>query len=200
VEWKEREETMNRWMLRLLLLGLGAALLVPVTHAQTDHNFVCSNATIKGRYAFRVTGEVFVSPAPPAAITIYRDGVAMTYFDGETNYEGKGHLWQEDYILGNGAFVAPDSSDQNTGTNQFNTNEQGTYQVFPDCTGEAEIDFPYLANTTGAPIPHTIKLKFAIAKHGEILHTIVSYLELLTPANTITVAHVNIHSDAESVN
>jgi hypothetical protein len=192
---------MNRWILRSLLLALGVALFIPAARAgdEKGKGFVCSNGTIKGSYAFRVTGEVFSSPAPPAAITLYRDGVAITNFNGATNHNGEGQLWQEDYILGNGAFAAPDPTNQNTSTNEFNTNETGTYQVFPDCTGWAEIDFPYTVNTTPAPIPHVIKLKFVIAKHGEILHAIVSSLELLTPANTTTVANVNIHSDAERV-
>jgi hypothetical protein len=190
---------MNRWMFRSLLLVLTVGLLVPVVRAgdEKDNAFVCSNRTIKGTYAFRVYGEVFASPAPPAVINLYRDGIAMTTFDGKTDYKGEGSLSQEDYILGNGVFAAPDSSDQSP--NDFNTNETGTYRVFPDCTGQAEIDFPYTVNTTPAPIPHVIKLKFVIAKHGEILHAIVSYLELLTPANTTTVANVNIHSDAERV-
>ncbi len=192
---------MNRWILRSLLMALGAALLIPAAQAQGDRDkgFVCSNRTIKGSYAFRVSGEVFASPAPPAAITLYRDGVAITYFDGATNSAGKGKLWQEDYILGNGAFASPDTAFQNTDTNEFNNGETGTYQVFPDCTGQAEIDFPYTVNTGRAPIPHVIKLKFVIAKHGEILHAIVSSLEVLTPLNAVSPMSVNIHSDAERV-
>jgi hypothetical protein len=192
---------MNRWILRSLLMALGAALLIPAARAGDDKDtgFVCSNRTIKGSYAFRVSGEVFASPAPPAAITLYRDGVAMAYFDGATNSAGKGKLWQEDYILGNGAFAPPDTAFQNTDTNEFNNGETGTYQVFPDCTGQGEIDFPYTVNTTPAPIPHVIKLKFVIAKHGEIMHAIVSSLEVLTPANTVSTMSVNIHSDAERV-
>lgn len=190
---------MNRWALRLVLLGFGAALLIPGARAQKNNDFVCSNRTIRGSYAFRVSGEVFSSPAPPAAVTLYRDGVAMTYFDGAKNSEGKGKLWQQDYILGNGAFVPPDTAFQNIDTNEFNNTETGTYQVFPDCTGQAEIDFPYTVNGTGAPIPHVIKFKFVIARHGEILHTIVSSLQVLTPANVVSTMSVNIHSDAERV-
>jgi hypothetical protein len=190
---------MNRCMLRSLLLVLTAALLVPAARAgdEKDKGFVCSNRTIKGAYAFRVYGEVFASPATPAVINLYRDGVAMATFDGKTDYKGEGSLSQEDYILGNGAFAAPDSSDQSP--NDFNTNETGTYRVFPDCTGQAEIDFPYAVNTTSGPIPKVVKLKFVISKHGEILHTVVSSLELLSPANTILTPPVNIHSDAERV-
>lgn len=189
---------MNRWIFRLLLLALSAALLIPVARAQEGFN--CSNRTIQGNYAFTISGKVFSSGAPGATVTLYRDGVAMTSFDGTTDDRGQGHLSQEDYVLGNGVFVAPDPSDQNTATNDFNTDETGKYQVYPDCTGWAEIDFPYSVNTTSAPIPHVIKLKFVIAKQGQILHAIVSYLELLTPANTFVVPNVNIHSDAERAN
>lgn len=189
---------MNRWIFRLLLVVLGTALLIPVARAQ--EGFVCSNRTIQGTYAFTISGKVFSSGAPGATVTFYRDGVAMTFFDGTTDYKGEGHLSQEDYVLGNGLFVAPDPNDQNTATNEFNSNETGSYRVFPDCTGWAEIDFPYTMNTTSAPIPQVIKLKFVIAKHGQTLHAIVSSLELLTPADTFVVPNVNIHSDAERVN
>jgi hypothetical protein len=184
---------MNRWILRTLLVALGATLLIPTPHAQDNHGarFVCSNRTLKGEYAFRVTGEVFAGPVPPAVITIYRDGIAMTTFDGN------GGLWQEDYVLGNGNFVAdPDNSDT---ANGFNTHETGNYQVFPNCTGQAEIDFPSAANPK-SPVPHQVFLNFVIAKHGEILHTIVSKLVLLNSDGSTSTPFVNVHSDAERVN
>jgi hypothetical protein len=37
----------------------------------------CSSATIKGNDAFRVSGEVFTG-----ARLVYRDGIALTHFDG----------------------------------------------------------------------------------------------------------------------
>jgi hypothetical protein len=181
---------MNRWILRSLLLALGVTLLIPAARAQDDTGLVCSNQTLKGKYAFRVSGVTFASPAPPAVVLIHNDGVAMTTFDG------KGGLSQEDYVLANGSHAAGPDTDPDNG---FDTNETGTYQVFPNCTGEAEIDRNPAANPP-VPVTDKIFLKFVIAKHGEILHTIVSKLVLLNPDNSTSTPFINTHSDAERVN
>ena len=55
---------------------------------------VCSNHTLHGDYAFRVSGEVFT----PGDI-VNRDGIAMTQFDGN------GNLTQVDWVVANGAPV-----------------------------------------------------------------------------------------------
>jgi hypothetical protein len=189
---------MFRYTFRLLFLALGAALLIPAAHAQWNDYAGCSNLTVKGHYAFRISGEVFVSSAPPAVVKFYRDGVAIAYFNGATDNQGNGDLSQQDYIVGNGAF-APNPGNNNTYTNGFNTNETGKYHVFGDCTGWAEISFPHpVTNTSAAPIPYSLQIKFVIAKQGQILHTIVSDLEVLLPgSSTPSPLPANIHSDAE---
>src|SRR5271166_5902392 len=55
----------------------------------------CSDRTLSGDYAFRVSGEVFT----PNGI-VNRDGVAMTHFDGS------GGLSQVDWVVANGVPVA----------------------------------------------------------------------------------------------
>ena len=41
----------------------------------------CTNATLKGNYAFTVSGEIFLA-TPDGLVTVQRQGVAMTHFDG----------------------------------------------------------------------------------------------------------------------
>lgn len=112
-------------VLSKLIAAAAVGLLVTGTGAQSLMA-ACSNRTLSGSYAFRVSGEVFT----PNGI-VNRDGVAMTHFDGE------GGLTQVDWVVANGA-VVPGPPNQYG----FHDMETGSYTVNPDCTGEAEIDFP----------------------------------------------------------
>lgn len=185
---------MFRMTFRVLLPVFGAALLIPAAHARpanNDDSNGCTDQTIQGSYAFRVSGFI-VAPSGPLTVVNYRDGVAIAHFDGH------GHLTQKDFIMANGVPNRnnPADVDPNSG---FNTGETGTYQVFSDCTGVAEIDFPTPPGATSGAV---IKLKFVIARHGQILHTVVSSLmppqpPPAGPPNTPALA--NIHSDAERI-
>jgi hypothetical protein len=169
-----QEDRMRRIMETLAFVAVAAGMGV-VSSAEDSHP--CSNATIKGDYAFRVSGEVFT-----AAGLVYRDGIALTHFDGDHS------LSQNDYVLANGVPVPGP-----TASNGFHTDETGTYSVNEDCTGEAEIDFPTPpAGTSGA----VIKLFFVISEDGRQLNTIVTSL---TPPNSTQAVPANIHSDAVRV-
>jgi hypothetical protein len=118
----------------LIAIVAAGGLLVGAFHSETaiaqnmrvslTH---CSNATLKDAYAFRISGEIFVPGSN--TIAVYRDGVAMTTFDGN------GALTQVDWLMGNGVSDPPP-------TPGFHDNETGSYTVNADCTGNAEIDFP----------------------------------------------------------
>jgi hypothetical protein len=169
-----QEDRMRRIMETLAFVAVAAGMGI-VSSAEDSHP--CSNATIKGDYAFRVSGEVFT-----AAGLVYRDGIALTHFDGDHS------LSQNDYVLANGVPVPGP-----TASNGFHTDETGTYSVNEDCTGEAEIDFPTPpAGTSGA----VIKLFFVISEDGRQLNTIVTSL---TPPNSTQAVPANIHSDAVRV-
>jgi hypothetical protein len=169
-----QEDRMRRIIKTLAFVAVAAGMGV-VSSAEDSHP--CSNATIKGDYAFRVSGEVFT-----AAGLVYRDGIALTHFDGDHS------LTQNDYVLANGVPVPGP-----TASNGFHTDETGTYSVNEDCTGEAEIDFPTPpAGTSGA----VIKLFFVISEDGRQLNTIVTSL---TPPNSTQAVPANIHSDAVRV-
>ena len=91
--------------------------------AQSDE--ICSLATLKGNYAFVVSGQLF-----NAGGSTLRQGVSKTTFDG------RGNLTQVDSMTG------------------FHIDETGTYVVNPDCTGSAVINFPAppVPGATGAVI------------------------------------------------
>ena len=170
----------------LIAIVAAGGLLVGAFHSETataqntTMSQICSNATLMGDYAFRISGEIFVPNS--STIAVYNDGVAMTHFDG------MGGFTQEDWIVRNGVSDPPP-------TPGFHGNETGTYTVNPNCTGHAQIDFPIpLGGTSGA----VIKLKFVLAEHGRVIHTIVYSLRPPnTPAGTMVPA--NVHSDAEKL-
>ena len=118
----------------------------------------CSNETLKGVYAFTITGQIIHSDGTVDA----RAGVATASFDGA------GNLSQEDFVMSSslgGPVPSPDT-DPRTG---FHTNETGTYTVNSDCTGNATIDFP-----NGI----VVKLMLVVYDSGTNVHTVVSSIRL----------------------
>ncbi|MGH9738428.1 MAG: hypothetical protein ACRD4X_07535 [Candidatus Acidiferrales bacterium] len=180
---------------RLLLLILGAALLIPVAHAQANDNDGCSDLTLRGDYAFRISGEIFALGPPPAVVNLYRDGVAMTHFDG------RGTLKQVDFMMGSGKVPSDPTQPSHTAIGDidpvtgFSINETGKYHVNSDCTGSGEIDLPTAVNASDDPITPNgkIDLVFVISNGGRTIHTIVTSLTLPGGAKALA----NIHSDAE---
>lgn len=156
------------------------AFLVPATvFAQSSDNDYCTNATLSGDYAFRISGDLLPSGAP----AVSRDGVAMTHFDGA------GGLTQVDFVMSNGTPLSG-PTDPLTG---FHIGEHGWYQVNADCTGRAQITFP---TPPGLESGAVIQLMFVVGERGRVIHAIVS--NLVPPGSTTAVA-ASIHSDAEKL-
>jgi hypothetical protein len=97
--------------IRIPLLML--ALALAATSAVTAQASNCSNATIRGSYAYTIHGQVFIPNGP----TLFIDGLARTTFDGA------GNITELDAVAVNGN-LAPGWA-PNT----------GIYSVNPDCTG-----------------------------------------------------------------
>ena len=95
-----------------LLAAIALPALSGAAWAGGSDDFGCSNATLKGEYAFGVTN-----------LTIPQVVAGIKVFDGN------GNLTQRDYI-GNSvpAEFAPPGQ------------ERGTYTVYPDCTGSMVIN------------------------------------------------------------
>lgn len=159
-------------------------LAVAVAGARAQET-TCGKSTLKGDYAFTVSGQVFVpvkaSDGTMTTVVVQRDGIAMTHFDGE------GNLSQVDFVLASPNAPTPPSpppappTDPVTG---FHDMETGTYNVFPDCTGTFTIDTP-----KSSPI---VVVKFALSNGGRSIHTIVT--SLILPGATAPVPAL-IHSE-----
>lgn len=164
-----------RFFIQVVTLAAVLALCGGPARAWEKGDDVCSDATLRGKYAFTISGETVT----PNGI-IVTDGVAMTTFDGA------GHFTQVDFVLSQGMPV-PGVTDS-TG---FHIDETGTYSVNPNCTGHAEIDFPA---PSGVAQGQVIKLMMVIANHGR--DTIVASL---TPPGASGPVPTSVHSDGFKV-
>ena len=140
----------------------------------------CTNFSLQGDYAFTVSGQIFLA-TPGGPVTVQREGVAMTHFDGA------GKLTQVDFVLSSPNAPVPTTppppppTDPVTG---FHNQESGTYQVFSDCTGTFTINAP-----STSPV---ITVKFVLSDGGASIHTIVTSLTL---PGMVAATPALIHSD-----
>jgi hypothetical protein len=129
-----------------------------VAQAQVSDNDGCSNATLRGDYAFSTHGallgflisgvpQYFSSPVP-------LDAVAMS------NADGRGKFTTVGFNVLNGV-VPPGPTDPETG---FEIDQSGSYTVFPDCTGDFELNLPG---------PISVSAKFVLAKNGREIHALI---------------------------
>ncbi len=175
---------MNTWICKVTLAAIALAAVLPaVTHAQTGDNDGCTDATLRGDYAFTISGQIFVPSKP----IVTREGVAMTHFDGHGGVTQVDFVMQYPDMSGNSSPV-PGMPDPAT---QFNTGETGSYTVFPDCTGAMELDFPP-QNAGGA----IIKLRFVLSDEGRTIHTEVYYVK---PPNAPSPVPALIHSEGRKL-
>jgi hypothetical protein len=138
---------MRSWLAKRMMAA-AIALLALSCGAWAQDNDGCTNATLKGDYAFAVTEWTLSS----AQLWVPEFVVGIAEFDGT------GKLTQTDYQAGSGP----------TG---FRTGETGSYTVNPDCTGAGEIDL----NVGGVGTGHgVIKLMFVVSNGGRAIHAVVS--------------------------
>jgi hypothetical protein len=142
---------MNRWLSkRTVLAAIALPALSGAAWAGENDDFGCSNATLKGEYAFGVTA--YTPPGlpngPPNVVT----GIRL--------YDGNGHFTQRDY-----------GPDRVPAAFSPKGQETGTYKVNPDCTGSDELDLnvPVPSGSTGV-----IKVLFVISNGGRHVHEVVS--------------------------
>ena len=139
---------MNSWFVKgMMTAAIALPALTGAAWAGGSDDLGCSNATLKGEYAFGVTN--YTVPEVVAGIEIF---------------DGKGKFTQRDY--------AGDSL-RTMGQTDFSPpgQEQGTYTVNPDCTGSMVINLnaPVSTGSTGV-----IKIQFVISHGGRHIHEVVS--------------------------
>jgi len=136
-------------------------LVISATTRAAD-NDNCSNRTLQGDYAFVVNGQIFLPGKP----SVTRDGIAMTHFNGAGVLSQNDFVMQYPDMLGTSSPVPNgDPPDPTTG---FNVGESGTYEVYEDCTGWMEIDFPPVG--AGGAV---IKGRLVLSERGRAIHLTV---------------------------
>ncbi len=142
---------MRRWIFKGTLVAV-IAMSALSGLARAD-DFRCSDATLKGEYAFGVTA--YTPPnlpdGPPRVVT----GIKV--------FDGRGNLTQRDYSGDNlaGDDFAPPGQ------------ETGTYKVKSDCTGSMVINLnvPHVPAGLSSGVIH---IKFVISDGGRHIHEVVS--------------------------
>jgi hypothetical protein len=145
---------MKKWPSKVAPFAAIASLALGGTAwAGGSDDFGCSNATLKGEYAFAVTA--YTPPGlpngPPEVVT----GIEV--------FDGQGHFTQRDYAGDN--LARPDFAPPGQ--------ETGTYEVNTDCTGSMVINL----NVPGVPSglsSGVINTKFVISDGGRHIHDVVS--------------------------
>jgi hypothetical protein len=147
---------MKNWLFRAMLaIVIALPAWSNLAQAGGTDDFGCSNATLKGEYAFGVTN--YIIPQVVAGIKIF---------------DGKGNLTQRDCI-----------GDSLRTMNQQDfapkAQEKGTYTVNSDCTGSMVINLnaPVPMGSTGV-----INIMFVISDGGRHIHEVVS--EFTPPGST----------------
>jgi hypothetical protein len=135
---------------------LAAAIALPTLSgvARAD-DFGCSNATLRGDYAFSV-------------LSLLPQNVVV----GIGTFDGKGGFTQIDY---------PGDRLRTNGTLAFRTGQTGSYLVNPDCTGSQEIDLN-VPNVPAGTSHGVIHNAFVISNGGRSIHGVVA--EITPPGAT----------------
>ena len=134
--------------------AIAVSVLSGVARAGGTDDYGCSNATLKGEYAFGVTAYTSTSlPNSPPYVVGVVNGIKV--------FDGQGNLKQRDYQGDNNA--GPDFSPPGR--------EKGTYTVNSDCTGSMVINLnaPVTSGSTGV-----INIMFVISTGGRHIHEVVS--------------------------
>ena len=136
---------MKSWLWNgMIAAAVALSALSNVARAQTTDNNGCSNATLKGDYAFTVT-----------------DFSLQSFVVGLAQFDGNGKFTQVDYPA-SGLTNTPPVTD-------FRTGETGTYSVQEDCTGMGELDF----NVGGKGAGHGVHyLAFVISNGGRSIRAV----------------------------
>jgi hypothetical protein len=147
---------MESWLwIRMLASAIALPALSGAAWAGGADDFGCSNATLKGEYAFGVTAYTPAPPPSPPPATEVVTGIKV--------FDGQGNLTQRDYRGDN--LAGPDFAPPGQ--------ETGTYQVDADCTGSIVINLnvPHVPAGLSSGV---IEIKFVISDGGRHIHEVVS--------------------------
>jgi hypothetical protein len=148
---------MKRWLSKgTVFAAIALPALSSAAWAGESDDFGCSNATLKGEYAFGVTG--YTPPGLPDGPSSVVAGIKV--------FDGRGRLTQRDY---NGDAL------RTRGQTDFAPKGQeiGTYTVNSDCTGRMEIDLN-VPNVPPGTSSGVLDIRFVISDGGRHIHEVLA--------------------------
>ena len=149
---------MKRWLwLGVMATGIAVPALSSAAWAGGTDDYGCSNATLKGEYAFGTTVYTPAPPPSPPPTTKVVNGIKV--------FDGRGNLTQRDYQGDN--LAGPDFAPPGR--------ETGIYQVNSNCTGSMVINLN-VPNVPPGTSSGVIDIMFVISDGGRHIHEVVSQL------------------------
>jgi hypothetical protein len=137
---------MKRWLwVGVMATAIALLALSSAAWAGDGDDLGCSNATLKGDYAFSVLTIVQAPPGGPGVVV------------GLGTFDGKGGFKQIDF---------PGNGSTDLGLTAFRTGQTGSYTVNPNCTGFITID---LGATVG-----TVTNAFVISNGGRAVRAVIA--------------------------
>ena len=138
---------MKSWFLRgVLAAGIVLPALSGAAWAGGSDDLGCSNATLKGDYAFSVLTIVAASPPGPGVVV------------GLGTFDGRGGFTQIDYPGNGGTDLGSDE--------KFRTGQTGSYKVNRNCTG-------FMTINLGATVGVT-ENAFVISNGGNAVRAVIA--------------------------
>ena len=155
-----------------MALAIAAAPLFLASSVHAQDNDGCTNETLKGDYAFTISGQIFLPTGPSTFQTLQRQGIAMAHFDGD------GKFTQVDLVLSDPNAPPPPGVAPVDPISGFHNDEEGPYTVNKDCTGTYTINFPPFTNpATGKMTPGAIiTAHFVLSDEGRTIRAVVTSL------------------------
>jgi hypothetical protein len=136
---------MRKWLSTgLLSAAIALPALSGAAWAGGSDDLGCSNATLRGDYAFSV-------------LTVAQENAGPNVVVGLGTFDGKGGFKQIDYP-GDGILMGLD--------NNFRTGQTGSYTVNPNCTG-------FMTNSLGGAVG-TVENAIVISNGGRRIHAVVA--------------------------
>jgi hypothetical protein len=137
---------MRKWLASgLLAVAIALPAVSSAAWAGGSDDLGCSNATLKGDYAFSVLTIVAAAPVGPGVVV------------GLGTFDGKGGFTQIDF---------PGNGGTDLGLTAFRTGQTGSYTVNPNCTGFITID---LGATVG-----TVTNAIVISNGGRAVRAVIA--------------------------
>jgi hypothetical protein len=143
---KGRAKMKSQFLKGMIAAAIALPALTGAAWAGESDDLGCSNATLKGAYAFSVVNIVVAAPLGPGVVV------------GLTTFDGKGGLTQIDYPGNGGTDLGLDE--------KFRTGQSGSYTVNRNCTG-------FMTVNLGATVGVT-ENAFVISNGGRAVRAVIA--------------------------